>query len=72
MITFFTILLVLVVLKMIMLAVKLSWGLFRVIFSVFVLPIALIALVIIGLVKFAIPILIIVGLVAVVKPLIAK
>lgn len=72
MITFFVILLLLVVFKMIMLAMKLSWGLFKIVFSIVVLPVALIALVIIGLVKFAVPILIIVGLVAVVKPLLAR
>ena len=63
----FSILLIVVMIKIIAFAIKATWGITKVIFSVVLFPLVLIGLVLGGLVYLAIPILIIVGLVALFK-----
>lgn len=55
--------------KMIGLAVRASWGILKIVCSVIILPVVLIAMAVSGLVMFAIPILIVAGIVLIVKGL---
>ena len=48
-------------------AIKMAWGVTKVLFSLVILPVFLIVLVIAGFIKFALPILAIVGLVSIVS-----
>ena len=59
----FTVLLFVIFGKLFVFALKASWGITKILFSVILLPIALIALVFMGLIYIALPILLIVGLI---------
>lgn len=48
-------------------AIKMAWGVTKVLFSLVFLPVFLIVLVLVGLIKFALPILAIVGLISIVS-----
>ncbi len=60
----FTILLVAVFIKLLLWAIKAAWGIVKVIFTVVLIPLAVVALAVFGLMYVAIPILIIVGIIA--------
>lgn len=53
--------------KMIGLAVRASWGIVKIVFSVIVFPVVLIVMAVSGLVAFAIPILLVAGVVLICK-----
>ncbi len=63
----FLILLVGVFWKLVKLAIKMTWGISKIIVFLVLLPLILIGMVIAGLMYFAIPILVIVGIVALIK-----
>lgn len=62
----FTILLFMVFGKILKLAIKATWGITKILFSLVFLPVVLVLLVVGGLVSLALPILLIVGIVALV------
>lgn len=64
----FTILMFLIFGKLIWFAVKAAWGISKVICTIVLLPLALIALVLVGLVKIALPVLLIVGIISLFAP----
>lgn len=68
----FVILMIAVFGKLIKVALKASWKLVKVVFGLGILPIALIVLAIVGLVKFALPILVGIGIVVLIKTLFGK
>lgn len=63
----FAILMIWIFGKMIMLAMKATWGITKILFNLVFLPVVLIGLVIGGLLSVAFPILILVGLISLVK-----
>lgn len=66
----FIILLISLVFGIIKLAFKAAWGITKIIFTVILLPLALILLAVFGFIAFAIPIIIVIGLVLIVKALV--
>ena len=63
----FTIFMFLIFGNILMFAIKMAWGLTKVLFSLVFLPVFLIVLVLVGLIKLALPILVIVGLVSIIS-----
>ena len=63
----FTIFMFLIFGNILMFAIKMAWGLTKVLFSLVFLPVFLIVLVLAGLIKLALPILAIVGLVSIIS-----
>lgn len=57
--------------KMLGLAIKATWGIFKVVCTIIFLPIILIAMAVSGLLAVAFPALIIIGLVVLIKPMLA-
>lgn len=53
--------------KLFIFALKASWGITKIIFSIVLLPVALIALVFWGLIYIALPVLLIIGVVSLIK-----
>ena len=53
--------------KLLIFALKASWGITKILFSVVLLPIVLIALVFMGLIYLALPILLVIGIVSLLK-----
>lgn len=64
----FIIMMLLVFGKILTLAIKMAWGITKIVVFVILLPIVLIALVFAGLIYIAIPVLAIIGLVTLIKP----
>ena len=63
----FTIFMFLIFGNILMFAIKMAWGLTKVLFSLVFLPVFLIVLVLAGLIKLALPILAIVGLISIIS-----
>ena len=63
----FTIFMFLIFGNILMFAIKMAWGVTKVLFSLVFLPVFLIVLVLVGLIKLALPILAIVGLVSIIS-----
>ena len=64
----FTILLILIFGKLLIFAIKASWGLAKILLSVLIFPLVLVGLVAAGLIYIAFPVLLIVGLVSIFAP----
>ncbi len=58
--------------KLFGLAIKMTWGIVKVVFSLVFLPIFLIALVVAGLISVAVPILVVIGIIAFISSATAK
>lgn len=63
----FAILMFVVFGKLLLLAIKVSWGITKILFTLVLLPLILIGLVIAGLIYIAVPVLAVIGIVALIK-----
>lgn len=63
----FFVLMIMIFGKILLFAVKAAWGISKIVCSVVLLPIFLVSLVLIGLIKLAVPILVIVGIISLLK-----
>ena len=64
----FTILMLLVFGKLLVFAIKAAWGISKIVCTIVLLPILLVGLVVIGLVRIALPILLVVGILSILVP----
>lgn len=64
----FTLMMLGVVGKLVSLAIRATWGITKICFTIIFLPLVLVALVVAGFVKIALPVLIVIGIVAMVAP----